>query len=158
MKKKSAVLVLHDIRSAHNVGAIFRTADAVGVSKIYLSGITPAPFDRFGRARKDIAKAALGAERTVEWEERKSLATLLRMLKKKGYIIAAIEQSKQAIDYKKYKPSTNVVFVLGNEVSGIPERILATCDAIIEIPMRGTKESLNVSVAAGVALYRVLGV
>ncbi|MCU0660144.1 MAG: TrmH family RNA methyltransferase [Candidatus Pacebacteria bacterium] len=156
MKKISAVLILHDIRSAHNVGAIFRTADAVGITKIYLTGITPLPIDRFGKARKDITKAALGAENTIPWESKKMIQPLITTLQKEGFFVAAIEQSDRSIDYKKYKPSTNVAFVLGNEVSGIAERILSRCDSVLEIPMRGKKESLNVSVAAGIVLYQTL--
>ena len=157
-KKQISFLILHDIRSAHNVGAIFRTADAAGIEKIYLTGITPAPLDRFGKPRKDVAKAALGAEKTITWESRKTIAPVFAELKKQGFEIAAIEQSQTAIDYKKYKPSTNVAFVLGNEVTGITAAVLKKCDVILEIPMRGKKESLNVSVTAGIALFRVLNI
>ncbi len=156
MTKKRSVLILHDIRSAHNVGAIFRTADAAGVEKIYLTGITPSPLDRFGKPRKDVAKAALGAEKTVLWESKKTIAPVITALKKDGFELVAIEQSEKSVDYKKYKPSTNVAFVLGNEVNGIAPSVLKKCDVILEIPMRGRKESLNVSVTAGIALFRVL--
>lgn len=157
MQKHNVILILHDIRSAHNVGAIFRTADAVGVAKIYLTGITPSPLDRFGKPRKDIAKAALGAEKTVPWEVKKSGLSLVRTLRKGDNQIIAIEQATNSTDYKKCKPSTNAVFVLGNEVSGLPKSMLNEADVVAEIPMRGTKESLNVSVAAGIALFRILG-
>ena len=151
-------LILLDIRSAHNVGAIFRTADAAGISKIYLVGITPAPLDRFGRVRKDVAKAALGAEKIVKWESRKSVTALLRELKKDKVQIIALEQSKKSVDYKKIKPKNSFCLVLGNEVLGIPSAILSHCDKIVEIPMHGKKESLNVSVAVGIALFQMLGV
>lgn len=154
-----SVLVLPDIRSAYNVGSIFRTADAAGVGKIYLVGITPAPLDRFGRPRPDIAKAALGAELSVPWEQKAKILPLLARLKKDGYVLVGIEQADTAVDYKKVKipKGQKVAFMFGNEVDGLPKNILAKCDSVAEIPMSGTKESLNVSVAAGIALFRILG-
>ena len=152
------VLIMPDIRSAQNVGALFRTADAVGISKIYLVGITPAPVDRFGRSRADVAKSALGAERTLPWQQVATLPPLLRRLKKEGYQVVAIEQSEASVDYKKVSIKQNTVFIIGNEVTGISKSILSKCDIVAEIPMRGTKESLNVSVATGIALFRMLRV
>jgi len=151
-------LILDNIRSAHNVGAIFRTADAAGIAKIFLVGTTPCPIDRFGRARREITKTALGAEKTIAWEWRKDFPVLARDLKKNGFKIIGVEQAKKAVDYKKIKlpPKTKASFVFGGEVSGIPPAHLKLCDAIAEIPMRGKKESLNVSVAAGIALFRIL--
>ena len=151
-------LALHNIRSVYNVGAIFRTADAVGVSKIYLCGYTPAPIDRFGRARQDIAKAALGAEKTVAWESVENIEELVTQLHREKYSIFALEQSKNSIDYRKAKLGNKNLLIVGNEVGGIEEKILATCDEILEIPMRGKKESLNVSVATGVALFSLCGI
>lgn len=151
-----AILVLHDIRSAQNVGSLFRTADAVGISKIYLSSITPSPIDRFGRARSDIAKTALGAELTIPWELYQDLETLLDSYKKQGYQTIAIEQSEHSIDYKTIIPKEKVLFILGNEVEGIPAELLSRVDIVAEIPMVGEKESLNVSVAGGIALFRIL--
>ena len=148
------ILILNDIRSVENVGAMFRTADAVGIDKIYLCGYTPAPLDRFGRKRKDLAKSALGAEEFVPWEQKKSVFTLLTKLKKEGFLIIGIEQDKKSVDYKKVKLGKKNVFIVGTEVTGIPKNILNKCDIITEIPMRGKKESLNVSVALGVALFR----
>lgn len=156
-KKIESVLILPDIRSAHNVGAIFRTADAAGVSKIYLVGITPAPVDRFGRPRKDVAKASLGAELSVPWEQKGTILPLIAKLKKEGYQVIAIEQSEHSIDYKKVKTGEKVAFVVGNEVEGLPKSVLAKCDVVAEIPMSGKKESLNVSVATGIAVFRMLG-
>lgn len=152
------ILILPDIRSAQNVGAIFRTAEAVGISKIYLTGYTPCPIDKFNRVRKDISKSALGAELIIPWEYKKSLSTLLIKLKKEKYKIIAIEQDKNSIDYKKVKLSQKNVFIVGTEVSGLPKSILKKCDVIAEIPMKGKKESLNVSVATGVALFRILNI
>jgi len=156
--KKENVLILQDIRSTQNVGAIFRTAESVGINKIYLTGYTPAPVDRFGKKRKDVAKSALGAEELVSWESKKSLISLIRKLKKEGYLIVAIEQDEKSIDYKKVKLSQKNAFILGTEVTGIPKNILKECDVIAEIPMKGKKESLNVSVATGVALFRILNI
>lgn len=158
MKTYSTSLILHNIRSVYNVGSIFRTADAAGVSKIYLTGYTPAPLDRFGRPRKDIAKVALGAEKTVPWEHIFNIKPLLKKFKKEKMTIAGIEQSKNSVNYKTFKPKNPTALILGNEVGGIEKNILKECDHILEIPMRGKKESLNVSVAAGVVLFRILGV
>ncbi|MEI8269837.1 MAG: TrmH family RNA methyltransferase [bacterium] len=158
IKKQNNILILPDIRSALNVGAIFRTADAVGIDKIYLVGVTPRPNDQFGRVQKDISKSALGAEKTVSWEFKKSLPVLISKLKKDGYKIIAIEQDEKAIDYKKVKIGEKNTFIIGTEVFGIPKNILQKCDVIAEIPMKGEKESLNVSVACGVALFRILNI
>jgi len=154
--KKDHILILPDIRSAINVGAIFRTADAVGISKIYLTGYTPRPTDKFGRIQKDIAKSALGAETWIPWEYKKSLIPLISTLKKKGYKIIAIEQDKKAVDYRKTKIADKSAIIMGPEVLGLPKKILDKCDVIAEIPMYGKKESLNVSVACGVSLFRIL--
>lgn len=151
-------LVLHNIRSVHNVGAIFRTADACGISKIFLTGYTPLPVDRFGRDRKDVQKAALGAEKNVDWEQFFEVNELLEKLKKENVSIVSVEQSKNSIDYKDFKIKKDTAFVLGNEVDGVSEEILNQSDEIIEIPMVGKKESLNVSVSAGVVLFRVLNI
>ncbi len=153
--KKEIYILLHDIRSVYNVGAIFRTADAIGVSKIFLSGFTPAPLDRFGNPRKDFAKSALGSEKTVAWEYAESPAKLISSLKKAGAEVLAIEQSKDSLDYKKARTGPKTLVILGNEVSGISKAIIAKADQILEIPMRGMKESLNVSVSAGIVLFRL---
>jgi len=148
-------LVLHNIRSLHNVGAIFRTAEGLGVKKIYLTGYTPEPHDIFGKLRKDFTKTALGAEKYLEWEKVKNVFNLLRRLKKEKIQIIALEQSKSSVNIKKFKPRGKFALILGNEVRGVPKSVLKKCDKIIEIPMRGKKESLNVSVAAGIALYEL---
>jgi len=158
LETKTIYLILHNIRSAYNVGAIFRTADAIGVKKIYLTGYTPAPLDRFGNPRKDIAKSALGAEKTVPWEWSKNPSALIRKLKKEKIFVAGLEQSAKSVDYKKFRPGARTVLLVGNEVLGISKQLQGNCDALIEIPMRGGKESLNVSVAAGVALYRLFDI
>lgn len=154
--KRELVVIVHNVRSLHNVGSVFRTADAVGASKIYLTGITPAPLDRFNRVRPQIAKVALGAERTMPWEKAALLSKLVMHLKKEGYCIVAVEQSKKSKPYyslpKKYK---KVVVILGSETEGLSLRDLKLVDIILEVPMHGSKESLNVSVAAGIVLFRL---
>jgi 23S rRNA (guanosine2251-2'-O)-methyltransferase len=150
-------VLLHNIRSAHNVGSIFRTADAAGVSKIFLSGYTPAPVDRFGNARKDISKVALGAEKFIPWEYQKDPYAIISPLRKEGWHIVGVEQDKRAIDYRKLHSKKSVLFILGNEVRGMSPALRNKCDELVEIPMRGKKESLNVSVAAGIILFSALG-
>lgn len=153
---KDVVLILHNIRSTHNVGSLFRSADCAGIKKLYLVGYTPDPIDRFGRVQKDIAKIALGGEKSVSWEHVSEIEPLIKTLKQKNYKVIAIEQDQKAVDYKKVKCPSKVAFILGNEVSGIPKEILKLCDLVAEIPMKGEKESLNVSVAGAVAIFRIL--
>lgn len=146
-------LLLHNIRSAHNVGSLFRTADAAGITRIFLSGYTPAPLDRFGRPQKEIAKTALGAEKTLPWEWHRNPATVIRRCTKDGFVIAAVEQAPGARDYRKFRADAPTLYVFGNEVRGLSKSMLSRADVILEIPMRGKKESLNVSVAAGIVLF-----
>ncbi|MDP3785306.1 MAG: RNA methyltransferase [bacterium] len=149
-------LVLHNIRSLHNVGSIFRTADGAGVSKIFLTGYTPSPVDVFGKYRREISKTALGAEKYVPWEKPRPAAVLIKRLKRFNVQIVALEQTKGAVDYRKFKPEFPIALILGNEVRGLSKSVLQKCDKIIYIPMRGRKESLNVSVAAGIALFSLV--
>jgi len=180
------VIILHNIRSQYNVGSIFRTADAAGVEKLYICGVTSAPVDRFGKVRSKIAKTALGAEALVSWDgsarSPRAVYQLIARLKKDGYKIVAIEQDKRAIPYYKLdsrlRGNDKLALVLGAEVTGLPKTILAKCDTIVEIPMRGAmvrqthhpritrrgkwfggihhKESLNVSVAFGIIVFHAL--
>lgn len=152
------ILILHNIRSVFNVGSIFRTADAAGVSKIYLSGYTPAPLDRFNQPRKDFAKVSLGAEKFLAWEQANDLPRLIKRLQHEDFMIVALEQAKKSVPLSHFKAPKHrkIALVLGNEVRGVSKQLLAKCDAIVEIPMRGTKESLNVSVAAGIAMFALL--
>jgi 23S rRNA (guanosine2251-2'-O)-methyltransferase len=153
------VVVLHNIRSVHNVGSIFRTADGAGAEKIYLCGITPSPLDRFGKLRGDFVKVALGAERFVPWESMKSTAAAIKRLKKEGWQILALEQHENSTDlfeFPKAKTAAhdaNYCLVLGDEVRGVPPSLLKLADKIIEIPLCGKKESLNVAVAFGIAAF-----
>jgi tRNA G18 (ribose-2'-O)-methylase SpoU len=143
------ILILPNIRSGHNVGAIFRTADGAGVDKLYLTGYTPCP------PHVQIDKVSLGAEKWMPWEYRKQAGRLLKELKQMGYNIVALEQTKSSQDIFNWQPKFPIVLVLGNEKTGVPKSLLKYCDASIEIPMRGRKNSLNVSVAAGIAMYQV---
>lgn len=146
-------VLLHNIRSQYNVGSLFRTADGAGVSRVYLSGYTPAPVDRFGRVRKEIHKTALGAEQYVPWTYVRDVKKLIVSLKKEGWHIVGIEQDERARDFRSFTPNHSVVFVFGNEVRGLSKQVRALCDELIEIPMHGKKESLNVAVAAGAILF-----
>lgn len=170
------VVILNNVRSSENVGSIFRTCDAVGVSKIILCGYTPAPTDRFGRENKGLVKASLGAEKFVEWGRVENLSVAIKSLKncpsgsqllRKSHLqdnssalkVVAIEQDKKAIDYCEIKQlvagSQHIALVFGNEVGGLSKEELNLCDLIAQIPMRGRKESLNVAVSAGIILYSI---
>ena len=146
-------IILNNIRSVYNVGSIFRTADASGVSKIYLVGITPTPTDRFGRKRKDFAKVALGAEESIIWQYSKDIFSVIENLREEGFKIVAVEQDKNSTDFRKLKKHTKTCFIFGSETEGLSKEILKKVDEVVEIPMLGKKESLNVSVAVGVILY-----
>jgi tRNA G18 (ribose-2'-O)-methylase SpoU len=123
---------------------------------MYLTGYTPYPKDRFGRPQKEIAKTALGAESVIPWEKRQDVIALLKRLKRDRWRIVGVEQDERSVDYRKIKVETPTVFVFGNEVRGLSRTVRNVCDALIEIPMSGTKESLNVSVAAGIVLFSTL--
>lgn len=152
------VVILHNLRSNHNVGSIFRTAEAAGVKKIYLAGYTPTPFDKWGRANQELVKVSLGAEKYLDWEKASSTFKLLKILKNQGWQILVIEQNKRAVPLNKVRLSKKgkYVLVLGNEVSGLPRSILAKSGKIIEIPMLGRKESLNVAVAFGIVIFQLI--
>lgn len=156
---KHVFVALEDVRSAHNVGSIFRTADGAGAAGMYLIGTAPTPVDRFGRAQPDIAKTALGAEKTLPWTYFETADTFLKEMQEKEFEIVAVEQDERAIGYTeaaRAEGASGLVLIFGNEVGGVSRGVLDAADAIISIPMRGKKESLNVSVAAGVVLYRML--
>ncbi len=153
--KNKFYLILPDIRSCHNVGAMFRTADAFGVSKLFLVGYTAQP------PKIQIDKVSLGAEKWMPWESRKDLKRLIKSLKKKGVLIVGLEKSDMSEEIgrlKDWKIDSDIALIVGNEVDGISEDILALCDKVVHIPMYGKKESLNVSVAAGVGMYAIQGV
>ena len=155
---QDSVLVLHNIRSAHNVGSMFRTADGAGVSRIVLTGYSPGPQDPRGKGRVAFLKVSLGAEDMVPYSREPLLKDAIERLKKDGYTTVAVELGDHAQNIFEYKKTTDkkIAVVLGNEVDGLLPDDLALCDAVLEIPMRGKKESLNVSVACGIALFTLL--
>ncbi|PIR88520.1 MAG: RNA methyltransferase [Candidatus Harrisonbacteria bacterium CG10_big_fil_rev_8_21_14_0_10_44_23] len=151
------IAILHNIRSLHNVGSIFRTADGAGVEKLYLGGFTPGPYDRVGILRSQFGKTALGAEEFIDWELNEKTPELMEKLKNGGFKIVAVELDDRAVDYrdldKEKFPPKKTAFIFGHEVDGVPKDVLDVADAIVKIPMHGRKESLNVSVAFGVIAF-----
>jgi 23S rRNA (guanosine2251-2'-O)-methyltransferase len=139
--------VLNNIRSLYNVGAIFRTADGIGVEKLWLCGVTGIP------PSTKISKTALGAEKTVAWEYQKSAVDCVRHLKNQGYQIVLLEQTVRSVPYQEFIPETHVALILGNEIDGVSDELVTLSDAAIEIEMQGLKNSLNVTVAFGVVAY-----
>jgi 23S rRNA (guanosine2251-2'-O)-methyltransferase len=153
--KKCCVVIFHNIRSAHNVGAMFRTAECAGVSKVFLTGHTPAPINRFGFPQKEVVKSALGAEALIPWESRKHIKPVIEHLKKDGYTIIALEQHADSVNYKKIHEQ-KIALIVGNEVTGVEPSVLTRAHYIAEIPLKGKKESLNVSTAFGIGLFALL--
>ncbi len=142
-------VILNNIRSLHNVGAIFRTADGIGIEKIWLCGITGYP------PQSGLAKTALGAEEHVPWEYREDPVALAQELKNQGYQIVLLEQMDGAVAHDIFVPKSPFCLVIGNEINGVSDRLAELSDAAIEIPMAGIKNSLNVAVAFGVAAYQM---
>lgn len=159
------IVIAHDIRSTHNVGALLRTADCLGASKVYLTGYTPYPSvsndARLPHTQRklttQIHKTALGAENLIDWEHLDSIYDLIADVKKRGFLVAALEQAADSIDISRWTPSCKVAVLLGREVEGIAEDIRALCDITLEIPQYGKKESLNVVQAAAIAIYHIKG-
>lgn len=139
--------VLNNIRSLHNVGSIFRTADGVGIEKLWLCGCTGYP------PQKEIAKTALGAEERVAWDHDHDTVKVVRDLKKQGYQIVLLEQTDGSILYQDFVPRQPVCLIVGHEVTGIEDELLELCDTAVEIEMVGIKNSLNVGVAFGIVAY-----
>lgn len=154
LKKKLDVrlpfcVVLDDVRSAHNVGSIFRTCDGAGVEKLWLFGITGYP------PNAQIAKTALDAQDSVSWEHRKDTLRVVKDLKSRGYQIVLLEQTDESTSYDLFTPKPPICLVVGNEVEGINDDLLSMCDKAIEIEMTGIKNSLNVAVAFGIVAYAI---
>jgi 23S rRNA (guanosine2251-2'-O)-methyltransferase len=157
------VVIAHNIRSAHNIGALFRTCDGLGISKLYLTGYTPYPNHEEDerlphlarKIDKQIAKTALGAEKVLKWEKNYDVFEVINKLKKQGYAIAALEQADSSIPLSAFKPAKKTALLLGNEIGGTESEVLKTVDVIVEIPMYGQKESFNVVIAAAIALYAI---
>jgi 23S rRNA (guanosine2251-2'-O)-methyltransferase len=146
---RSIRLLAFNIRSLWNVGSFFRTSDAMGVERIYLCGYTGHP------PRKEISKTALGAEETIPWEHHADPMAVLQQLKDDGWQIVSLELTPDAVALQDFRPADKVCLVLGHELNGVPEEMLAFGEATVCIPMLGDKESLNVSVAAGIALHHL---
>jgi len=155
-------IILDNIRSAHNVGSIFRSSDGAGVEKIYLIGPTPTPVDRFGRPQPEIVKTSLGASESMPWEhigdagsESVSEAlSLIATLQADGFMVVAVEQVPHSVSVYDFMVPDKVVYIMGAEVEGVHQELIDAADAVVEIPMAGMKESLNVSVSAGIVLFK----
>ena len=152
LPKKNVVVVLDNVRSALNVGSVFRTADAFRIQKIMLCGITATP------PHREITKTAIGATESVQWEYHANIVTLLARMKAEGFIIAGIEQADPSVALQEWDiPDQPIAVVFGNEVDGIQDEVMPLLDVCIEIPQSGTKHSLNVSVCAGIVLWELAG-
>ncbi len=150
--KAPIAVVLDSIRSMNNVGSIFRTCDAFNIEKLYLCGITACP------PNKEISKTALGATESVEWEYAEDVTELVNRLRQEGYAVFMVEQVDESRKLHEFSfaPYNKIALVVGNEVYGVDERLLPLCDAAIEIPQFGTKHSLNVTIAAGIAIWEAV--
>ena len=147
--KTPIIVVLDNIRSLNNIGSVFRTSDAFLIEKIYLCGITAKP------PHRDIHKTALGATESVDWEYKEDTLTLVKELKAKGIEVAAIEQVENSVMLDQFTPCTKnkIAVVFGNEVKGVQQEVVSAADYCVEIPQKGTKHSLNISVSCGVVLW-----
>lgn len=156
------IVVLDNIISALNVGSIFRTSSGIGIDKIYICGITPTPFEngkKFigqNKKRKDFIKTSLGSEDEIKWEYRENIFEIIKELKDKNFEIISLEQNEKSIDYKSLKlEKENMAIVVGSEREGVNKEILKESHKIVEIPMLGLKESLNVTIAYAILVYRL---
>ena len=149
--KTPVIVILDNIRSAHNVGSVFRTCDAFLIDKIILCGITAIP------PNKEIRKTALGSSESVDWRYYKNTEEVIMKLKKKDYQIIAVEQANKSIKLESFRPENEKKYaiIFGNEIKGISQKIIDNSDSVIEIPQFGTKHSLNVSVSAGIVIWDV---
>lgn len=156
-------MIVHDIRSCHNVGALIRTAEGLGVSKVYFTGYTPYPKTKNdsrlphirNKLSKQINKTALGSENLIDWEHHPDIAMLIDSLKSSDYTALALEQTKNSTKLPDYNPPQKVALILGREVEGLDSKIIKMCNEAIEIPMLGKKESFNVVEAASITLYHL---
>lgn len=157
------ILVIHNVRSAHNVGSLLRTADGFGVDKVIISGYSPYP-KASGDSRlphlaekshQRIAKTALGAEDSISWEHIEDVGPTLSELKDQGFVVAALEQTPNAIELNEFRTPEKTTLLVGNEISGLDNKVLDAANIHLQIPMLGAKESLNVSVAGAIALYHL---
>lgn len=160
---REIVLLVHDIRSCHNIGSLLRTAEGLGVAKVYFSGYSPYPSQKndtrlphiHQKLAKQIQKTALGAEITQPWEHTESVEDLMERLKSDGYSLLALEQTPSSTSLNDFEPTEKVALLIGREVEGVSDELLALVDQTLEIPMYGSKESFNVAQAAAMALYQL---
>ena len=160
----NVVLVAHNLRSTHNVGSLLRTAEGLGVNKVYLTGYTPYPISNddarlpheSAKLTKQIQKTALGAEEYIDWLHKTDIIEVIEELRTNSYSIVGLEQLPGAVQLSEYTPTDKVALILGREVEGLESEVADLCDTIIEIPMRGKKESFNVVQAAAMALYSMM--
>jgi tRNA G18 (ribose-2'-O)-methylase SpoU len=158
---REIVVIAHNIRSTHNVGSLLRTADGLGVHTVYLTGYTPYPQNKADErlphlARKidsQIAKTALGAERSAIWQQYDSVTELITSLKSSGYTLVGLEQAQNSVLLPEFSPPDKIAVLLGSEVNGIEQDLINLCDTVVEIPMYGQKESFNVVQASAICLY-----
>lgn len=158
---RNIIVIAHNLRSAHNIGSLLRTAEGMGVARVYLTGYTPHPTTdddirlphESAKVTRTIRKTALGAESSQAWEFNPDIAQVIQQLKAEDYEICAVEQSNSSTPLQDYKPQQNVALLLGREVEGVEPEVLALCDQTLEIPMLGEKESFNVVQAGAIALY-----
>lgn len=160
---RKLILVVHNVRSAHNVGSLLRTADGLGIDSVVLSGYTPYPLSRSdtrlphisAKVSARIAKTALGAERLVSWRHDSDINNVITELRGRDFYVAVLEQDPKSRDLKDFKLDGDIALIVGSEVGGLDKRVVRAADAAVEIPMAGGKESLNVAVAAAIALYQI---
>ncbi len=150
VSKPPLYVICHNIRSLYNVGAIFRTCDGAGVDKLFLGGYTGHP------PRKEISKTALGAEEFLSWQHYKNTSLIIKRLREQKVNIIALEQDRRSIPYYNFKAVFPLALIIGNELRGLSKRMLSKADQVIEIPMLGQKNSLNVAVALGIVLYKIV--
>ncbi len=164
MAKRELLVIAHNIRSTHNIGSIFRSCEGFGVKRIYLTGYSPYPKLRndrrlphvYEKLTKQISKTALGAEKYLDFTYHDDLSKLITNLKSEGYLIAGLEQDKNSILLNEFKAPSKLALIVGEELKGLTPKIRNQCQALLEIPMFGKKESFNVSVATGIALYSLV--
>lgn len=155
--------IVHNVRSAHNVGSLLRTADGLGVDRVYLTGFTPHPTYKgdkrlpheSARVERMINKTALGAAQKLDWRHQPDILLLITKLKQQGVMVVAIEQSEKSKPITELGLKSDMALIVGSEIGGIDQPILKLCNEIYEIPMSGSKESLNVAVAGAIALYQL---
>ncbi len=158
---RAIILIIHNVRSCHNVGSLLRTAEGLGVRKVYLTGYTPYPLSTpderlphiAAKAHRQIQKTALGAEQTLEWNHRHDITAVIQELKQAAYVIAGLEQAPNSVPLAQLQVPERMALIVGRETDGIEAGVLEICNTVVEIPMFGQKESFNVVQAAAMALY-----